>query len=377
MKFTELNLPSTMLQALQKMGFEDLTPVQEITYPLIMSGRDVCALAETGSGKTSACAIPLVQKVDPSVNAIQGLVIVPTRELCIQYMDEIASIAEGSNVIAFPAFGGADKGSQAAKIRHSVHILVATPGRLIDFMMDGVVKLSQIKCLVLDEADELLAVGFYDDIKFIMSCILHEHQTLLFSATMNEDIQKLANDALNNPEHITLIKEQKSPVSIVHSFCYVAPPMKDHEALKIIETHHMKQCLLFCNSRHRVEKLHAMLKRSLDKVDYLHAGLSQDKRSIIFDKFKRGRIQYLIATDVAGRGLDFSNVTHVINLDFPDSEEQYMHRTGRVGRMGRDGHAITFITRRDLPTLKQLLQAKNIDPQWIGSNPFLKPNRNK
>ncbi|MDD5070588.1 MAG: DEAD/DEAH box helicase, partial [Candidatus Omnitrophica bacterium] len=183
MKFSELNLPKNILGALTRMGFEDLTPIQEATYPIIANGDDLCALAETGTGKTGACAIPLIQKVDVSENSIQGLVIVPTRELCIQYVDEIQKIAQQTKVIPFAAYGGFDRSIQVAKLKHGVHILVATPGRLMDFIYDGTVDLSRVRCVILDEADELLNDGFIEDIEFIMSCIIHKHQTLLFSAT--------------------------------------------------------------------------------------------------------------------------------------------------------------------------------------------------
>jgi ATP-dependent RNA helicase DeaD len=354
------------------MGFEELTPIQEATYPIISSGQDLCALAETGSGKTTACAIPLIQKIDPELNEIQGLVIVPTRELCIQYMNEIHEIAKKTKVVPFAAFGGFDKSTQAAKIKHEVHILVATPGRLIDFMMDGVVKLKHVKCVILDEADELLAVGFFDDIKFILSCILHEHQTLLFSATMEDDIKKLAHDCLKDPQHITLIKNRKSPESIKHSFLYVSNNMKEKELFKILKNYKIKQCIIFCNARYRVDSLFNVLRREFKDVDYLHAGLFQTKRTMIINNFKKGKSRFLIATDVAGRGLDFSNVTHVINWDFPGGDEQYTHRTGRVGRMGREGHAITFITQRDVQSLRSVLEKKKIIPDWLGEDPLSK-----
>ena len=180
MKFTELDLPSNVLSSLKKMGYDEMTPIQEVTYPIIASGRDLCALAETGSGKTAACVIPLIPKVDPSINAIQGLVIVPTRELCLQYVGEIKEIAAETLVRPFAVYGGFDKAFQISRIQEEVHILVATPGRFIDLVYDGVISFTQMKFVVLDEADELLKVGFLENIEFILSCILQKHQTLLF-----------------------------------------------------------------------------------------------------------------------------------------------------------------------------------------------------
>jgi ATP-dependent RNA helicase DeaD len=198
------------------MGYDEMTPIQEASYPVIAAGHDLCALAETGSGKTAACAIPLIQKVDPTLNAIQALVIVPTRELCLQYVDEIHKIAVQSDIVPFAVYGGFSKSIQVAKLNHRVHILVATPGRLIDLMYDGAVNLSQVKCVILDEADELLKIGFLEDVEFIMSCILQDHQTLLFAATMDSDIKKLVDKTLNNPQHISLIDDRPSPESIEH-----------------------------------------------------------------------------------------------------------------------------------------------------------------
>ncbi|MBU0650377.1 DEAD/DEAH box helicase [bacterium] len=370
MKFTELNLPDNILESIEAMGFKELTPIQEATYPIISSGQDLCALAETGSGKTTACAIPLIQKIDPSVNEIQGLVIVPTRELCIQYVNEIHEIAKKTEVVSFAVFGGIDKSVQIAKIKHQAHILVATPGRLIDLMMDGVIELKNVKCAILDEADELLAASFFDEVKFVMSCILHEHQTLLFSATMDEEIKKLAHDCLKNPKYISLIKDRMSPTTIKHDFIFLSQRMKEKELLKILKNYDIKQGIIFCNARHGVDSLLNVLKREVKDVDCLHAGFLQDKRYMIISNFKKGKTRFLIATDVAGRGLDFSKVTHVINWDFPGGAEQYTHRTGRVGRMGREGHAITFVTKRDLPGLRSVLKAKKIIPNWIGEDPF-------
>jgi len=370
MKFTELDLPENILKALKKMGYDEMTPIQEATYPVIFAGQDLCALAETGSGKTAACAIPLIQKVDPELNAIQGLVLVPTRELCMQYMAEIQKIAAQTDVIPYAVYGGFDKKIQIAMIKHKVHILVATPGRLIDLLYEGVLSFAQVKCAILDEADELLKVGFLEDIEFIMSCILHEHQTLLFSATMPDDIKKLAHDCMRNPQHISLITERAGPESIEHYFAYSHPKLKQTELVKYLAGEEVDQVLIFCNARHKVDTLFHSIRKDLKDIDYMHAGLFQDKRSAIIRNFRSGKLRYLIASDVAGKGLDFSHVSHVINWDFPRDSEQYTHRTGRTGRMGRKGKAFTFVSKHDLPRLGELIQSKKITPCWIGIDPL-------
>ncbi len=371
MKFSELDIPANILKALTKMGYEEMTPIQEATYPVIFAGHDLCALAETGSGKTAACAIPLIQKVDPTLDAIQGLVLVPTRELCMQYMAEIEKIASTTAVIPYAVYGGFDKKIHIAKLKQEeVHILVATPGRLIDLLYGGILSFAHVKCAILDEADELLKVGFLEDIEFIMSCILHEHQTLLFSATMPEDIKKLANDCLRDPRHISLITERAAPESIEHYFSYSHPKQKYTELVRYLESEEVDQAIIFCNARHRVDTLFHSIRKDLKDVECMHAGLTQDKRSSIIGKFRSGKLRYLIASDVAGKGLDFSHVSHVINWDFPMEEERYTHRTGRTGRMGRKGKAFTFVSQHDIPGLRKLLRSRKITPCWIGKDPL-------
>jgi ATP-dependent RNA helicase DeaD len=373
MKFTELNLPENILRSLREMGYQDLTPVQEATFSIVSAGKDLCALAETGSGKTSACAIPLVQRVDVNENTVQGLVIVPTRELCIQYVDEIQKVARHTHVKPFAAYGGFDREIQMAKLRHGVHILVATPGRLKDFIYEGAVDLANVRCVVLDEADELLREGFFDDIKFLMSCIVHEHQTLMFSATMTDQAKALAHDCLRNPEHISLISERATPKSLEHYFFHTSMKQKESDLVKYFEEDKPKQAIIFCNARHMVDKLCQIMRKHFKNVEYIHAGVEQGKRSSIFRAFKAGDIHYLIATDVAGRGLDFSHITHVINWDFPRGE-QYNHRTGRAGRMGRKGKAFTFVTNHDIAAFNDLIRTQKIEAQWIGPVPSLEPH---
>src|SRR3989337_2679171 len=374
MKFTELDIPANILKALKKMGYEEMTPIQEATYPVIFAGQDLCALAETGSGKTAACAIPLIQKVDPALNAIQGLVLVPTRELCMQYMAEIEKIASTTHVIPYAVYGGFDKKIQISKLKQEVHILVATPGRLIDLLYDGILSFAQVKCAILDEADELLKVGFLEDIEFILSCILHEHQTLLFSATMPDDIKKLAHDCLRDPQHISLITDRVAPESIEHYFAYCHPKQKHTELIRYLEGEDVNQALIFCNARNMVDSLFHSIRKDFKDIDYMHAGLSQDKRSSIIGKFRSEKLRYLIASDVAGRGLDFSHVSHVINWDFPRDGKQHHHRTGRTGRMGRKGKAFTFVSKHDLPGLRKLLRSRKITPCWIGKDPLSENN---
>jgi len=376
MLFSELNLPAPVLEALKEMGYEETTPIQEKTLPHILSGKDVLGLAETGSGKTSACAIPLVSRIDTQDRTIQVLILVPTRELALQYVQEVDDVSKHSDVVPFAVFGGFDMDIQKAKLKHGVHILVATPGRLIDLIWNHRLDLSHVKSVVLDEADEMLKMGFIEDVDFIMCCMMQEHQTLLFSATMPKEVERLTQQYLNEPERIELNREQRAPQSLDHYFQHIGRQRLD-ALVDYIEANDVKQGIIFCNSRDRASELLNSLQKRVRSLEIIHGGLDQDRRTSIFRRFRQKKVRFMIATDVAGRGLDFSHVTHVINYDFPFNSETYTHRTGRAGRMGRQGTAITFVSDRDLVDLKRLFQSSPIEAHWIGDEPDLEAVRGK
>ena len=372
MKFTELDLKPEILKALKDLGYEDLTPIQEETFSPILKGRDLLARAETGSGKTAACGIPLVQMIDPSLNAIQALILVPTRELALQYVEEIDNISSHTHVVPFAVFGGFSMEIQKAKLRDRVHILVATPGRLIDFLYNTTsIDLSRVRTLVLDEADEMLKMGFVEDIDFILSCLIHEHQTLFFAATMPDEIDRLIKTYLKDPVKVVLNKDQVAPQSLAHHFQYTERRDRLKTLIAYLKEEKISQAILFCNSRHHGEKLTKELEGEFKSIGYIHGGLEQSRRTSLFERFRRGDVTLLVATDVAGRGLDFSQVSHVINYDYPGDPESYTHRTGRTGRMGRSGIAMTFVTDQDLRALNSLFTTNRIDPLWHGSIPPL------
>lgn len=371
MKFTELDLEPEIQKALAGMNFTELTPIQEQTFTAIIENRDIQALAETGSGKTSACAIPILQKTDPAIRSIQSLILVPTRELALQYVDELDLICRHMDISPFAIYGGFSMDIQKAKLADGVHILVATPGRLIDHLYNSDLTLSDVKTLVLDEADEMLTMGFIDDVKFIMSCIVSEHQTLLFSATMPKDIEDLAAACLKDPLFIQLNLETVAPPSISHNFKFISSHEKTKTILEYLEDQKPRQTLIFCNSRRNGETLYKKMKNDQESLEYIHGGLDQSRRTSIFDRFKKCQIKVLLATDVAGRGLDFTHVTHVINYDFPQGAENYLHRTGRTGRMGNIGTALTLVTAGDIEGLSRLVKANHIKPIWLGKVPDL------
>lgn len=367
--FTAFQLDEAILKALEKMNFKEPSAIQSQTIPLIQQGIDLIALAQTGSGKTGACAIPVCNRVDTQKPSVQALIIVPTRELALQYATEAQKIGVYKGVKAFAICGGEDPSLQQSKLKNGVQVLVATPGRLIDFVYSRQIDLSQVETLILDEADEMLSMGFYDDLEFIIQCLVHQHQTLLFSATMPPKIRQLAKQHMKHPQEINLIRERTSPELLEHLFAYCPPHLKDDRLLHLIEERQPAQAIIFCHSRFQVEKVCQFLKRRVDSVDFLHAGLSQEIRSIVTSKFRSGKIRLLVATDVVARGLDFSNVSHVFIYQLPSDPDIYVHRSGRTGRYDKAGVVISLVTQRELPLLESVLHQIKQEVQWIGEPP--------
>jgi len=372
MKFTDLDLKPKILTALRDMQYVELTPVQEKTFPHILAGRDIIAKAETGSGKTAACAVPIVQMVDTSLKAVQALVLVPTRELALQYVGEISDIARRTNIAPSAVYGGFPIQIQTAKLNHGVEILVATPGRLIDLLRNTKLSLSNVRTFVLDEADEMLNMGFISDVEFIINCLIHEHQTLLFSATMPKEVSKLAQKYLKDPLTINLSRDQTAPQNLQHHFMQINNKNRLESLLKYMNNARPKQAIIFCNSRIGAEKLHNHLKKKLSSTEIIHGGLDQSRRTSLFNRFRKLEIKIMVATALASRGLDFTHATHVINYDFPADTDAYTHRTGRTARMGRKGIALTLFTKRDLRNLKTIINTNRIKPIWQGNEPDLK-----
>lgn len=367
--FADLGLSPEILKALERLEFKEPLAIQIETIPFIQQKRDLIALAQTGSGKTGACAIPICDRVNVTVPHVQALIVVPTRELALQYATETQKIGKEKGVRAFALYGGEEPEMQKAKLKHGVQILVATPGRLIDFIYSRSIDLTHVETLVLDEADEMLSMGFYEDLEFIIQCLVHEHQTLLFSATMPTEIRKIAKTHMRNPHEISLITENASPEKLEHKFVYCKKHHRETTLIDLISTLKPKQGIIFCRSRHECEAVTKALSRHIDGVDYLHAGLGQDIRSIITNKFRTGRIRFLVATDVASRGLDFSGVSHVFIYHLAEDPDLYMHRAGRTGRRDREGLVISLITDSDLFSLKKVIERIKRPAVWIGDPP--------
>lgn len=369
--FEQFGLDPTIIHALKKMDFKEPSAIQAQTIPLIQAKKDLIALAQTGSGKTAACAIPVCNRVDVSRTQVQALIIVPTRELALQYATEAQKIGKYKGVKAFAIYGGEDASKQQAKLRHGVQVLVATPGRLIDFIYSRQIDLSHVETLILDEADEMLSMGFSEDLEFIIQCLVHEHQTLLFSATMPTMIKKIAKAYMKDPSEVVLTAKKASPDSIEHQFLYCRADEKDHYLIDSINKAAPVQSIVFCHSRFQVEKVCRLLQHKFDGVDFLHAGLNQDVRSIVTSRFRSGKIRYLVATDVVARGLDFSNVSHVFIYQLSADPDIYVHRSGRTGRFDKTGIVVSLVTQRELSLLEKILSQIERSPVWLGTPPPL------
>ena len=364
MKFSELNIDPLLKKGIESIGYQTMTPIQEQSIQPILDGRDLMGLAKTGSGKTSACAIPVLERIDHSLQELQILILVPTRELAFQYCDEIDRLSKFLETKVCLLYGGVPMGEQRVELE-TAQLAVATPGRFIDHIYSSNVSMRHIKCFVLDEADEMLNMGFMEDVDFILSCMGHEHQKLLFSATMPAEIDLLAQNQLKNPVQVKLISKEKIPETIDHYFIATASRNRIDSLLSYVSEEDIEQAIIFCNSRINVEKLYEILNKRVRSVEMIHGGLPQNRRTSIFERFKKKRVKFMIATDVAGRGLDFSHVTHVVNYDFPMDLESFTHRTGRTGRMGKQGKSLTFTVRNKAHILQQIIEKIGVDPIWL------------
>ncbi|MEO4054918.1 DEAD/DEAH box helicase [Solibacillus sp. CAU 1738] len=350
--FSELNISESTLRSVKRMGFEEATPIQEGTIKFAMDGRDVLGQAQTGTGKTAAFGIPLIEKIDPKNPNIQALVIAPTRELAIQVSEELYKIGYDKRVKLLSVYGGQEIGRQIRALKNKPQIIVGTPGRIIDHINRRTLKLEDVQTLVLDEADEMLNMGFIDDINSILENVPADRQTLLFSATMPPAIRKIAETFMNDPE-IVKIKAKELTMENIEQFFVKAQEREKFDVLsRIINVQKPELAIIFGRTKRRVDELSQALSLRGFNAEGIHGDLSQAKRISVLRQFKEGKIDILIATDVAARGLDISGVTHVYNFDIPQDPESYVHRIGRTGRAGKSGLAVTFVTPREMGYLR-------------------------
>jgi ATP-dependent RNA helicase DeaD len=344
--FAELGLSEPILEALRDVGYTEPSPIQEQAIPSLLQGLDVIGQAQTGSGKTAAFGLPMLNYVDPSEHEVQGLVLTPTRELCIQVTQALRSYGLRKGVDVVAVFGGAPIRTQQAQLRAGGHVVVGTVGRVKDLISRHSLVLHSCRFVVLDEADEMLDLGFLDDVEKILSLTPSSRQTALFSATMPPEIQRLADQYLYDPQ-IVKVKSATMTVDSVEQFgLEVASKDKAATLLEVLDAENPAQAIIFCRTKIRCEQLYKTLRDKGMNVKALHGDMSQGARDGVMINFKDGRTPLLVATDVASRGLDISTVSHVINFDVPSSPDIYVHRIGRTGRVGRAGRAITFYESR-------------------------------
>ncbi len=356
--FDNLGLSEEILRAVQEMGFEEASPIQAAAIPIIIAGRDVVGMAQTGTGKTAAFGIPALQAIDMAVRAPQVLVLCPTRELAVQVAGEIQKLAKfmrGLTVV--PIYGGASYDRQLRALRDGAQVVVGTPGRVMDHLERGTLVLDGVKKIILDEADEMLDMGFREDIEFVLTRMPEERQTILFSATMSKPILEMTRRFQRNPEQIQ-VQHQTVTVENVEQFYFeVRSAMKMEATARLIDMYHLKSAMVFCNTKRMVDDLVADLQARGYFAEGLHGDMNQQQRSNTLNKFRTATLEILVATDVAARGIDVSDVEAVINYDLPTDEEYYVHRIGRTGRAGKFGKAFTFVGgRQDQFRLKDIMR---------------------
>lgn len=351
--FTDFKIDTQIIKAIHDMGFEEPSPIQEACIPTVLGGKDTIGQAQTGTGKTAAFGIPIVEKVTLEPK-IQALILTPTRELAIQVSGELQKISKYKKVKTLPIYGGQFIGHQIRALHQGVHVIVGTPGRILDHIRRKTIKLQDVKMLVLDEADEMLDMGFIEDIEAILKVVNKERQTLLFSATMPPEIKRLSKRYMHDP---TVIATNQSKVTapLINQIYYKVLERNKLESLcRIIDSQEVDLGIIFCRTKKGVDELSEALQSRGYLTDGLHGDLSQQQRDKVMKAFRETSIEFLIATDVAARGIDVENVSHVINYDIPQDPESYVHRIGRTGRAGRHGLAITLVTPREMKHLRSI-----------------------
>ncbi|HJX63946.1 MAG TPA: DEAD/DEAH box helicase [Polyangia bacterium] len=362
--FADLGLRPEILHALTDMGFVEPMEVQTVTLPLVRAGRDIMVQSRTGSGKTAAFGIPFADgMVDPDQKSVQAIVLLPTRELALQVAAEIARIAAQSGLSIVPVYGGAPMGRQIEQLRAGGQIVCGTPGRILDHLRRGTLHLDKVKCAVLDECDEMLSMGFQEDIEAILERTPKERQTMLFSATLPEGIQRLARRYMRQPEMVALSADFVGVHEIRHIYYSIPGGQREAELSRVLAFENPDRALIFCNTREETGRVAEFLRRQGLDAEAISSDLSQSERENVMTRMRAGSIRFLVATDVAARGIDIEHLPCVINYTFPDSPESYIHRTGRTGRAGRSGQAISLIGPTEVGSFYYLKLLYKIRPE--------------
>lgn len=355
LKFEELNVDEKILKAIGDMGFEEASPIQAKAIPVVLEGKDIVGQAQTGTGKTAAYGIPMLQSIDPKLKCVQAVVLCPTRELAIQVADEIRKLAKYmSSIKVLPVYGGQEIVRQIKSLKTGVQIVVGTPGRVMDHMRRKTVKFDKVKMVILDEADEMLDMGFREDMETILTQMPEERQTVMFSATMTKAIMDIARTFQNDAEVIKVVRKELTVENIEQYYFEVRSKNKDEILSRLIDIYNPKLSVVFCNTKKQVDDLISELKGRGYFADGIHGDMKQAQRDRVMNDFRKGKTEILIATDVAARGIDVDDVDIVFNYDLPQDEEYYVHRIGRTGRAGRAGLAFSFVTGKEIYKLKDI-----------------------
>jgi len=376
--FADLGLSAPLIEALEHLGYKQPTPIQEETIPLLLQGRDVIGQAQTGTGKTAAFGLPLLDYIDPSDPEVQALVLTPTRELCIQVTQALRAYGQRRGIDVVAVFGGAPIKDQASRLKNEAQVVVGTVGRVMDMIRRHYLFLDSARYVVLDEADEMLDLGFFEDVDEILARCPSGRQTALFSATMPPPIKKLAEKRMYDPETIKVKAETLTIDTVAQYHVEVADKDKPERLAEVLKAERPEQAIIFARTKIGVDRLARTLDRKGLRVKTLHGDMSQGARDGVMIAFKGGRERLLVATDVAARGLDITGVSHVVNYDIPNSPDIYVHRIGRTGRAGETGRAITLVTpkqRDDLEAIER--HARTEIPVWSGPNGAAPRDRKK
>lgn len=353
--FKDFNVSEQIQKAIADMGFEELTPIQSLSIPHILEGKDVIGQAQTGTGKTCAFGIPAIEAIDPDIEGIQVLVLCPTRELAIQSAEELKSVSKYTKGVSIlPVYGGQPIDRQIYALKKRPKIIIGTPGRIMDHMRRHTLKFMDLKMVILDEADEMLNMGFREDIDTILEKVPAQRQTVLFSATMPKEIMELTSRYQNKPVHIKVARKALTVPNIEQFYLEVSESSKLEVLSRLIDTNNIKLSLVFCNTKKRVDQLASSLQSRGYSTEALHGDMRQEQRDRVMAKFRKGNIDILIATDVAARGIDVDGVEAVFNYDLPNDDEYYVHRIGRTGRAGKNGKSFTFVVGREIHKLKDI-----------------------
>jgi ATP-dependent RNA helicase DeaD len=352
--FKDLPLSTEVLKSIEELGFEDLFPIQAQAIMPLLEGKDVIGQAQTGTGKTATFGVPMVERLNPEIQKVQGLVLVPTRELAVQVAEHISLFAKYAKLKVLPVYGGEPIGRQIRALQSGVHIVVGTPGRVIDLLERCILNLSSVKILVLDEADRMLDMGFIEDIGYILARTPSNRQTSLFSATIDQTVMSVCNRYMKNPVKIFVSKDEIALTQMKQYYMVVNSHSKFETLCSILDENHIGRAIIFCKTRRGTSTVADNLRRKGYNAQPLHAGFTQPQRDFAINSFRNGKLRLLVATDVAARGLDIDGITHIINYDVPLDALVYFHRIGRTARMGREGTAITLVGYGELSGLDNI-----------------------